>query len=323
MAVYLGVDAGNSKTVALACDESGRVCGCGRSGNGDIYGAASAAAAIDAVAEAIAGTGVHEFSGAAFRLAGIDWPEDHDLWAQVVADRITVSGRVTIANDGFAAIRCGEPSGVGVAIVCGTGPAVAARGPEGREWSASFWIQDNIGANSLGSSALRAVYRAELGIGPPTALSAELVKFFEVSDVGELLHFFTRREDSPHWTAPSRAARTICRLASEGDRVAADLVHAQALAFADYAAVAAAKAGFAPDGEVPVVLAGSVLTAPDSPLAAELVAALPERFRHRPALLPPVAGAALDALAEAGCELDGKVIDTLLRTAPAPEFLRT
>lgn len=323
MARYLGVDAGNSKTVALVCDESGRVCGSGRSGNGDIYGAASAAAAIDAVVDAISQTGVHDFSGAAFRLAGIDWPEDHDLWAQVVSDRIAVSGRVTIANDGFAAIRCGEPSGVGVAIVCGTGPAVAARGPEGREWSASFWIQDSLGAGSLGSTALRAVYRAELGIGPQTKLSAELPRLFEVSDVEELLHFFTRRDDPPHWTAPSRAARTICRLASEGDPVAADLIHAQARAFADYAAVAAGKAGFDPDSEVPVVLGGSVLTAPDSPLAAALVTALPDRFRHRPAVLPPVAGAALDALAEAGCALSETVIETLLRSAPEPEFLRT
>lgn len=323
MGAYLGVDAGNSKTVALVCDDSGQICGSGRSGNGDIYGAASPAAAIDAVVDAIAQTGIHGFSGAAFRLAGIDWPEDHDLWESVVKTRIPVAGRISIANDGFAAIRCGEPSGIGVAVVCGTGPAVAARGPDGQEWSASFWIQDSLGANSLGGEAMRAVYRAHLGIGPSTALSQELPAFYEATDVEEMLHRFTRRDDRPHWTAPARASRIVCRLATEGDAVAAGLVHSQAVAFADYATVAAGKVGFDAAAEVPVVLAGSVLAAPDSPMAAQLVSALPDRFLNRPAMLPPVAGAALDALAEAGRTVGPAVIDTLMRTAPAPEFLRT
>ena len=39
-ALSLGIDAGNSKTVALACPASGQVAGAGRSGCGDIYGTA-------------------------------------------------------------------------------------------------------------------------------------------------------------------------------------------------------------------------------------------------------------------------------------------
>ena len=40
MTIYLGIDAGNSKTVALACLASGKVAGAARAGCGDIYGAA-------------------------------------------------------------------------------------------------------------------------------------------------------------------------------------------------------------------------------------------------------------------------------------------
>lgn len=318
---YLGVDAGNSKTVALVCDESGRVCGSGRSGNGDIYGARTAEAAIEAVLDAVAQAGGSGCRGAAFRLAGVDWPEDHELWTRVIADRLPLNGPVSIANDGFAAIRCGEASGVGVAVVCGTGPAVAARGRDGTEWSASFWIQDVLGANALGEEALRAVYRAELGIAPPTALTGELLTLFGERDVAGLLHLFTQRVGRPHWTEPSRAARAICQLACEGDAVAAGLVREQARRFADYAAVAASKVGF--DGEVPVVLSGSVLTAPGSPMATELVAALPAGFTRRTAHLPPVAGAVLDALAESGVHIGREVIRELTDSAPPPEFLRT
>ena len=49
---YLGVDAGNSKTVALLADADGRVLGRGRAGVGDIYGVPAAEDAVDAVLDA-------------------------------------------------------------------------------------------------------------------------------------------------------------------------------------------------------------------------------------------------------------------------------
>ena len=52
---FLGIDAGNSKTVAMACLATGEVIGVGRSGCGDIYGTATEAQAVDAVLAAIDG----------------------------------------------------------------------------------------------------------------------------------------------------------------------------------------------------------------------------------------------------------------------------
>ncbi|MEO6714578.1 MAG: hypothetical protein ABIM89_14250, partial [Mycobacteriales bacterium] len=51
--LYLGVDAGNTKTDALLCDEQGRVVGSGRDGMGDIYGADTPEAAVAAVRAAV------------------------------------------------------------------------------------------------------------------------------------------------------------------------------------------------------------------------------------------------------------------------------
>ena len=78
--LFLGVDAGSSKTVALVGDESGAVLGRGRAGNGDIYGTETAEEAVRNVVTAVglavasADAVVTDLHHAAFRLAGVDWP---------------------------------------------------------------------------------------------------------------------------------------------------------------------------------------------------------------------------------------------------------
>jgi N-acetylglucosamine kinase-like BadF-type ATPase len=51
MDYFLGVDAGNSKTVALVAQTDGTILGCGRGAGGDIY--VSETGATAAVAEAV------------------------------------------------------------------------------------------------------------------------------------------------------------------------------------------------------------------------------------------------------------------------------
>ncbi|SDR92877.1 BadF/BadG/BcrA/BcrD ATPase family protein [Actinopolymorpha singaporensis] len=360
--LHLGVDAGNSKTVALLCDEDGRVVGYGRSGNGDIYGAESSSAAVDAVVAAVkealtaAGAREADVRASAFRLAGVDWPEDHAYWMDALARRLPGLHAPSVLNDGFAAIRCGGPAGAepaageagrrdygaGVAVIAGTGSAVAGRGPTGTEWSMSFWIQDAHGASGLVGSALRAVYRAELDLGPATTLTARLLAFFGATDVEALLHSFTGRETGHGWARQAAAAREVVAAAGDGDEVAATLVRDQGRHLADYARVTARRVGFAVDAVpvdggsggngadggagVPVVLAGPVLCAPGSPVTAALLDALSRVFpaaRPRLATVPPVSGAVLDALADAGVDLGPAVYERLRTTAPPPAFLAT
>jgi N-acetylglucosamine kinase-like BadF-type ATPase len=329
---HLGVDAGNSKTAAAVCDGGGAILGVGRQGCGDIYGAPSPRAAVDAVLgavrDALSQTGIRpdRLTSAAFRLAGVDWPEDHAFWVATLARDLPGLGRVSVLNDGFAALRCGEPSGAGVAVVAGTAAAVAARGPGGAEWSLSFWLQDNLGAGGLGQSALRAVCLAELGMAPPTALTARLLALFERDDVEGLLHFFTGREQPGTWLHHALAAKEVTRAAADGDAVACEIVRGQCERLAEYAAVAAARVGFPGAPEVPVVLAGSVLTGNGSPVTAALTRALAERFpaaSPRLTVFPPVVGAVLDALAEAGVEIGPAVLERVRDTVPPADFLRT
>lgn len=331
--LYLGVDAGNSKTVALVCRTSGEVVGVGRSGCGDIYGAPTEDAAVDevfAAVDAAVKDAVVERSAitqAAFRLAGIDWPEDRDFWRTALAARWPELTRYSALNDGYAAIRCGEASGVGIAVNAGTAAAIAARGADGQVWDMGWWGQHSMGSMGLVEEALRAVNLAELGVAPPTALTAALLEFYGRADLGQLNEWLTRRRDRA--TQPQRlaAARTVIAVAQGGDPVAGGIVDEQGRRLATYAEVAARRVGLrAQDRPIAVVMAGAVLMAPGSPVAAatvrHLAALLPEGVAAV-AALPPVAGAALDAIAEAGEPVTAVTMQRLGTTAPSPEFLQT
>lgn len=330
--LHLGVDAGNSKTAALVCDSSGAVVGAGRSGCGDIYGAPTPGAAVTEVLAAVdaalaqAGAARADVAGAAFRLAGIDWPEDRGYWEDALAERYPSLRRRSILNDGYAAIRCGEPSGVGVAVAAGTAAAIAARGPTGALWDMGWWGQYPMGAIGLANEAIKAVHLAELGLGPETELTAALLAHFRMPSVTELNHWFTRREGGGTHRDRAGCARVVTATAVAGDPVATAIVGAQGRHLATYAGVAARRTGLSGGGPVSVVLSGSVLMAEASPVAAALLAELaghvPSAVPHQ-ARLAPVAGAALDALSESGVALTEPVLARLTATMPPQEFLET
>lgn len=332
-ALHLGVDAGNSKTAALVSTASGEVVGAGRSGCGDIYGAPTPEAAVDEVLSAIgqalaqAGADASALRGAAYRLAGVDWPEDAAYWEQALAGRQPRPARRSILNDGYAAIRCGEPSGAGVAIAGGTAAAIAARGPRGELWDMGWRGQHGMGAVGLADEAFRAVFLADLGLARQTALTEALLVHYDRPSAEELNHWLTRREGGAAHQDRTSCARVVTAVAEQGDPVAREIVREQGRRMADYAGVAATRTGLAAaGGPVSVVLSGSVLMAEGSPVAAALLEQLPLRVpravAHR-GTLPPVAGALLDALAESGATVNQAVTARVAGTMPDKDFLAT
>lgn len=326
---FLGLDAGNSKTVVLVADGRGVVRGRGRAASGDIYSAPDAEGeVVRAVHAALADAGIDagQVAHAALRLAGVDWPEDEEHWRAVVAERLPRLRSVSLKNDGFSLLRCGHPDGVGVAVNAGTGPAVAARGDDGTEFCACWWIAHPLGGRSLGEFAFRAVVDAELGSGPPTLLTAELLTLYGYDDVEGLLHGFTRRH--PVTPVPDQrvAARSVLRAAGAGDAVASAIVAEQAVAFARIAGVAARRTGLVGDGVVACVLGGSILTSEHPSYRDALVEALWSELGPVEVVTStasPVAGALLDALAEGCGGLDARVHRQVLQELHPVDFLLT
>ena len=333
----LGVDAGNTKTIALVATLGGEITGRGRSGAGDIYArldlgpARSAELAFTSVAEAVegalrvAGVPAGSLAAGAFSMAGADWPEDFAL-IRAEMECHGYGRRVIVVNDALGALRAGSPDGTGVSVVCGTGLAIGARAASGDAWHTSFW-QEPGGSGRLARETLGAVYRAELGLEPATALSARVLEVFGQGSVEEVLHLLTRREGrlEPSAAQMGAVARALLDEAENGDAVARALVRAHGTMLGEYALVAARRVGIARSA-FPLVLAGGVLRHPGRALTAAIV----ERVRRdAPEAQPvnsrfePAVGALLLALEAAGVAVSEPLLERLAPTVPEASLFLT
>jgi N-acetylglucosamine kinase-like BadF-type ATPase len=324
----LGVDAGNTKTIAFVGHRDGRIAGFGRAGCGDIYGATSPEAAFAAVETAVgdalrmAGAGNDELLAGVFSIAGADWPEDFDFIHAAMARR-RFGEEIIIHNDAIGALRAGSPDGTGVVIACGTGVAIGARAADGRLWHTSHW-QEPHGSHQLSFKMLRAVYRSELGIDPPTSMTARVLAFLDAPTVEAVLHHFTERvgEHRADWGG---LARLLLDEAGAGDPAARAIVTEHGAALGDYALAAARKVGIERTAFT-LVLTGGVLRH-SSPLLSQTIIA---RVRAvSPAVRPvnsrfePAVGAFFLALEAAGVVIDEPLIERTLPTVPSPTFFKT
>lgn len=328
--VFLGVDGGNTKTIALIADADGHILGAGRSGCSDIYGAASPQIAVQEIVRAVeaalaaAGRGREEILNACFSLAGADWQEDYAyLYANL--ETYQFGREIEIYNDAFGGLRAGVPDGVGVIIVCGTGTATAARNAKGDFWHVSFW-QESLGGRELGQLALRAVYRSELGIEPPTSLTAPILALYRQPNVESLLHLLTKNDRSvPVGIDCSRISPIILTEAVKGDNAARAVVDEHARLLVEYALAAARKVGL--DGTpFTLVLNGGVFRHEGRAMLDAVAARVAQRApgvklvrsRHE-----PVIGALLQAFDTSGYAITPDLIERLDRTMPPRSLFST
>ncbi len=317
--LVLAVDGGNTKTIAVVVTTSLDVIGVAVGGCTDIYNAASsptvACAELSRVireAMADAGCGPGEIEAGVFSLAGADWPEDHELLAEHLSADFGFGWPPLVVNDALGGLRVGAPDWEGMSVICGTGNAVAARLRDGTAFHVGFW-PDVVGSLKLSQSALEAVYRDHLGLGPSTSLSARALDAYECSDAMELLHRFTMRGGLGD---PERVRMSPILLdeADAGDAVALDLVKTAGRTLGRQARVCATRVGLPVAGTI-VVMGGGVFQHPtpllEANVMAELNGAIPVRMT-----CPPVVGSMMAALDQLGidssvdrlhCSLDARL----------------
>jgi N-acetylglucosamine kinase-like BadF-type ATPase len=97
MMLFLGVDAGGTKTHAMLADETGAVLGAGQSGPGNwegvgLDGAYQALQQATGQALADAGAAPIDVTAAAYGLGGLDWPSDEERLRPVVG-RLGMGGK--------------------------------------------------------------------------------------------------------------------------------------------------------------------------------------------------------------------------------------
>lgn len=232
--LFLGVDGGQSGTVALIADEAGQVLGAGRAGPCNHVSTEESrkrfqAAIGGAVHEAAAAEGLTDprFAAACFGLSG--GPRDKDSLARgmVRASRYLITHDADIA---LAGALEGEP---GVIAIAGTGSIAFGRNAAGETARAGGWgyvFGDEGGAFDLVRQALRAALRHEEGWGPPTRLRDCLLEATGAADVNDLMHRFY----TPEYPRDRIASygKLIDDAAMDGDPVARDLLHGAAQALA-------------------------------------------------------------------------------------------
>ncbi len=329
MSYFLGVDGGNTKTVALVARADGTIIGAARAGFGDIYRGHDPSLALGNIAAAVeaavaqAGISTAELTSGAFSLAGADWPEDYEL-LQTHLEGARYGQTIRVVNDALGALRAGSPDGTGVVVVCGTGVATGARGPDGQSWHASFW-QDANGASEMGRRALWAICRAELGIDPPTDMKARALELFNEPSVESLLHHLTSRQSAEEASRIGLLAPVLLDAADDDDETASTIVCDLGNRLGDYAVVAARKVGIL-DTPFNLVLAGGVFRHHSRGLqdcVITRVHAHSPNARPLESSLEPVIGALLLSFDAIDRPVDDTVLANIRQTAPPPAFFAT
>jgi len=307
--LVLAIDGGNSKTdVALASTDGALVA--------FVRGPLSSPQhlGLDGCLNVLTGlldeactlAGLSRFDGpvakvAEILLAGLDLPADEARFQRLTA-RLAWAGRTIVGNDTFALLRVGTERGWGVAIVCGAGINCVGVAPDGRHArfaALGATTGDWGGGIDIGLAALSAAARSADGRGPRTALERSVPGHFELAhplELAEALH----QQVIPQHRLAELAPLVLAEAAD--DPVAAAIVDRLAAEVVAYARTALTRLGLV-DQPVEVILGGGVLGSGD----ARLLAAVEEGLHELGAQItvcvtavPPIVGAALLALDEAG-----------------------
>jgi N-acetylglucosamine kinase-like BadF-type ATPase len=187
----LGIDAGGTKTTALLADETGRVAARARGGGANLrtHGELEVEKVLHrTIEEAEEEAGVRA-DAVALGMAGADRPED-DAVLRSILRRMGFRDRVLVTNDARIAFVAGSASGVGLAVVCGTGSIAWGQNAAGEIARAGGWgwrLGDEGSGYWIGLEAMRAALAAADGRGPETLLGRALLEHFEIAAPAQIL----------------------------------------------------------------------------------------------------------------------------------------
>lgn len=334
--VVLGVEAGSTLVEAVVATVGGEVIGRGRSAlaNPMALPISDVVAHLsDAVGQALAGIGQEPGGVAPSSVAGVVVGAAGILRysrgssAEALAKTWVDAGLtcpVLVVADAVTAFAAGTPRRSGSVLIAGVG-SIAAR-VEGEEVTARIdgngWLVGDDGSGFwIGRQAVRAVFAALDGRGEPTLLAPAVLGTVTGDDLvprsteEQIAALRDAVYDGPP-IALAALAPLVSAAATAGDRVAQRIADR---AVSLLMATATALTGEHPDPDEPLVLAGSLLTAP-GPIGAEVQRRLAERHGGTPLLAAPGAvGAAWLAARVLEPEVGAAVHERLTAEAVCPE----
>ena len=301
----LGVDGGGSATRSVIISTEGEALATAEAGpsNPITIGAERALANIlEAVDEASARCGVHEFLASRLGVAGTDRSK---LRQELLDGMRSTFGDKAIVSDAASALAGGTGCRPGVVVIAGTGSIAYGENRLGETARAGGWgwrLGDEGSGYTIGLKAIMAALRAQDGRGPETVLKQKIVSHLGLGSM----------EDIVDWVyEPGREPRDIAYLVplvreaeAEGDEAAA-LVMAEAGAKLGFVANAVIRR-LGMSGEFPVSLNGGVFKQPSGYIIAfeEVVRREASECALIKPRMPPLLGSGLLALMSLGVTMD-------------------
>lgn len=229
--LFLGVDGGQSGTTAVIGDTHGNIVGWGSAGPCNHVAGGEARARFlrvmrECLMQAAGRAGMKpesarwRFEAACLGMSG--GPDDK----AALLDELLESSRTIVTHDAAIALAGATSGESGIIVIAGTGSMAFGQNTQGETARAGGWgyiFGDEGGAFDIVRQALRAVLREHEGWGARTALTPALLEASGAPDANEMLHSFYR----PDWPRARVAdlARTVSRIADEGDPIALRLLH--------------------------------------------------------------------------------------------------
>ncbi len=223
---FLGVDGGQTSTVALIGDENGVVIGHGAGGpSNHVQGPGGRQRFRDAVKTAVnaawrsspfaARKALPVFESAHFGLTG--GPENKE---QIIREVLRVR-HLGLSHDAITALMGATEARPGIIVIAGTGSISFGMNSTGRTARVGGWgyvFGDEGSAFGIARAALVAALRQQEGWGPPTRLHRRILDFSEAKDIYEAMHKWYSLEFPRDRIASF--SQQVDEAARAGDRVA-------------------------------------------------------------------------------------------------------
>lgn len=315
--LFLGIDAGGTKTHALLVNQRGEVLGRGHSGNGNHQTAFQEARThIEEACEGAleeAGAAKEQVTFAYFGLAGADREPDYAILRPMIAS--LGYERYAIACDTMIGMRAGTHQSHGAVIISGTGFNAAARNPAGEELQYGgfgYLFGDGQGSGTdLGIHAFRTAIRSWEGRELPSVLSETVPAKLGYPSVEAMYDDALYNGAEP----PAGLAKLVFEAAAGGDVVAIRILEEAGREHANAVLALIRRLGMQ-DETFDIVLTGSVMMRGSSP---HMVDAIREAVRAAAPgasvvklTIDPVIGAVMSAMDCAGLAIDDET-DARLR----------
>lgn len=226
---FLGVDGGQSSTVAVIGDENGRIAGWATAGPCNHVGAAEGRQKFlrvmgTCLSQAAARAGFDPAARPLFRAACLGMSGGPDDKAALLAELIDAD-RLNVTHDAKIALAGALEGEAGIIVIAGTGSIAYGENTQGEAARAGGWgyiYGDEGGGFDIARQAVRAALREHEGWGPRTALTPAVIELTGATDANDSLHrLYT--EEWPR-SRVAEMAMAVDRIASEGDPIAADIL---------------------------------------------------------------------------------------------------